>query len=424
MLDPTSEASVSDPLTPMTARATVFLTAVRTPFASIPLGIFAGLVTAPMWLSSLRRYRGALLLTLAIIVATVWGIVLTEIQAPFNGGTSSQTLLSFSFLPIYILTGTGALLWAREHLSETTVGIMSGLGILVTNIMNRAVLSPENPWKFGIALPVTIIALSVVAGSERWQPTVATLAILGSANALLDSRSAVAICALSMLLFVAQRQWSKHSGGSVRARAFSLLLLAVTASAVLYQVISYLLMAGYLGEEAQQRSIAQVDLSGNMIVGGRPEMAATWALMKHRPAGFGTGGYASTEDVMVAKTGMWGINYQPDNGYVENYMFGGGRITLHSVIGDMWAYFGIVGIALAFIITTLLVHALFVRLATGNTSGLRIFLTCTALWNIPFGPLWGTTPILAVTLGLLLLPRDGLVSARAIISKRRRYWTS
>lgn len=141
-------------------------------------------------------------------------------------------------------------------------------------------------------------------------------------------------------------------------------------------------------------------------------MAATWALMQHRPAGFGSGALASAEDVLVAKSGMWQINYQPNNGYVENYMFGDG-IKLHSVVGDMWAYYGLAGLVLAALITVLLAHALLARLATATAPALTIFLVCTALWNIPFGPLWGTTPILALALGLTLLPRPQVSSPQA-----------
>ena len=290
--------------------------------------------------------------------------------------------------------------------------------MLLTNVLNQSAFSPINPWKFGLSIPVSVIILAWAAGTRRWQTTFVALLVLGTANVLLDSRAAFATCVLSALLFVAQRWWKSEDEASIRRRAMSFFFVAVTAAAALYQIASHLLMAGYLGEEAQQRTIAQQELSGSMIVGGRPEMAATWALMQHRPAGFGAGAIASTEDVMVAKAGMWGINYQPDNGYVERYMFGGG-IELHSVIGDMWAYYGLVGLVCSIFMAILIVHALFVRLATGTASGLMIFLACTSLWNILFGPLWGSSRILAVTLGLILLSRGSASSARDIITRRR-----
>lgn len=410
-------SSVSDPVTRKISGAAVLLTAIRTSVASVPIGVMAGLAAVPMWLPSLRRYRGAVPLGITLLLAVAWGIALTAQQESVDGGTSSGALFANSLLLVFILTGTGALLWAREHLSVRAVGVSVGLGLLVTNTLNGSITASDNPWKFGIALPLSVILLAIAAGFRHWHWTFAILLLLVGLNAGLDSRSAFATCALAALLYVSQRQWSKRSGGSVRARAISLLLAALAAAAVLYQVTSHLLVAGYLGEEARQRSVMQEELAGSMIVGGRPEMAATWALMQHRPAGFGSGATLSAQDLLVAKSGMSGINYDPNNGYVENYMFGDG-IKLHSVIGDMWVYYGFAGVALAVLITVLLVHALFIRLATGTASGLVIFLVCTSLWNIPFGPLWSSTPILAGTIGLALIHKGELHSARELIAER------
>ncbi|MFT3945113.1 MAG: hypothetical protein QM705_15000 [Ancrocorticia sp.] len=412
------EAPPSDVVTQRVAQASVFLTALRyTVAVPIPFGVLVGVACAPMWLASLRRYRGAVLLAVMIVSSVIWGVILTYQQAPFNGGTDSRVMMTFSLLIIFTLVGFGTILWAREHLSERAIGIAVGLGMLATNILNKSAISSVNPWKFGISLPLSVIILAYVAGSRRWQTTVIALLALGAVNVLFDSRSAFATCVLAALLMLAQRWWGRADASTVRSRAISLFLVAVTSAAVLYQVTSHLLMSGFLGEEAQQRSIAQQELAGSMIVGGRPEMAATWALMQHRPAGFGSGANASTLDVMVAKAGMWKINYQPDNGYVERYMFGRG-IELHSAIGDMWAYYGLVGLACGILIVILIAHALFVRLATGTASGLIIFLSCTTLWNLLFGPLWETSRMLAVILGLILLRRDITTSARAIITKR------
>ncbi len=413
------QGPVNDPLTRRIAQASVFLAAIRYTVAiPVPLGAIVGLAAAPMWLASLRRYRGAVVLTVLIVFSAIWGVILTYQQAPFNGATDTRVMTTYSFLIIFTLVGFGTILWAREYLSERAIGITAGMGMLLTNVLNQSVFSSVNPWKFGISLPVSVILLAIVAGSRRWQTTFVALLVLGAANVLFDSRSAFATCVLAALLILAQRWWSRENISSVRARAMSFFLVACTGAAALYQVTSHLLMSGYLGEEAQQRTIAQQELSGSIIVGGRPEMAATWALMKHRPAGFGSGASVSTEDVMVAKAGMWGINYQPDNGYVERYMFGRG-IELHSVVGDMWAYYGLVGLVCALFIILLIVHALFVRLATGSASGLVIFLACTALWNMLFGPLWDTSRILAVLLGLILLSRNSTTSARSIVTKRR-----
>ena len=39
---------------------------------------------------------------------------------------------------------------------------------------------------------------------------------------------------------------------------------------------------------------------------------------------------------------MSALNYDPNNGYVEQYLFGQGY-EVHSVLGDLWIHFGVAG---------------------------------------------------------------------------------
>ena len=238
-----------------------FLSAIRISIISVPIGTLAGIVAAPMWLPSLRRFRGATVLAITILVAVAWGIILTVQQAPFNGGTSTSVLIAFSFLSIFILTGYGTLLWAREHLNERAIALAAGAGLLLTNILNGSAFSATDPWKFGLGLPISVLVLALALGTSRWQVTLGALIALAGTNALLDSRSAFATCVLAAFLFVAQRYWSRGTRASLKSRIMSLLLVVLTAAIALYQITSHLLMAGYLGEEAQQRSRMQQELS-------------------------------------------------------------------------------------------------------------------------------------------------------------------
>ena len=64
-------------------------------------------------------------------------------------------------------------------------------------------------------------------------------------------------------------------------------------------------------------------------------MAATVALMRDHFTGYGLGVQPGYHDVLIAKAGFRSITYDPDNRYVDRYMFGT-TFELHSVIGDMW----------------------------------------------------------------------------------------
>lgn len=71
--------------------------------------------------------------------------------------------------------------------------------------------------------------------------------------------------------------------------------------------------------------------------------------MREQPFGFDYGVSVGHSELQAAKSGMAALNYNPDNGYVERYMFGNNVIELHSVLGDLWAASGLVGIALVLV---------------------------------------------------------------------------
>ena len=59
--------------------------------------------------------------------------------------------------------------------------------------------------------------------------------------------------------------------------AASLRTVALVLAVLAYRLGTRVLVSGYLGAEARQRSIAQIDSAGSLILGGRPEIAATVA---------------------------------------------------------------------------------------------------------------------------------------------------
>jgi hypothetical protein len=134
--------------------------------------------------------------------------------------------------------------------------------------------------------------------------------------------------------------------------------------------------------------------------------------------GYGVGVQANLDDILVAKSGMAALNYDPDNGYVENYMFGS-EIKLHAVIADLWSNFGIPGVALGAWILGLSVWSIASAAARRVASGLAIYLTCVMLWNFAFGPIYSSMPIIVLALGMLLLPRPGVDAGEATLDDTR-----
>ena len=183
-------------------------------------------------------------------------------------------------------------------------------------------------------------------------------------------------------------------------------LLGAALAAAIYNLATALLVDGYFGETARQRTLTQIQSAGSLILGGRPEVAATRALMMHNPLGFGFGVGPNVFDLGVAKAGMRRINYNPDNNYVEQYMLGG-HVELHSTVGDLWARAGLLGLVLAVVIAVLVARNMADSMHRREASGLLAFLTCYTAWNLVFSPQSSAIPTLCLTLGLgmIALPR-------------------
>ncbi len=95
------------------------------------------------------------------------------------------------------------------------------------------------------------------------------------------------------------------------------------------------------------------------------------------------------------------LNYDPNNGYVERFMFGSG-FELHSVIGDLWAWCGLPGLALGVLLVVTLVLHLVRGINSRTLSGLLTFLILKSLWNLFFAPFASSLSVLVLALGLML----------------------
>lgn len=383
---------------------------------SLTLGTVAGLALAPVWLPVLRQYRGARLLGVLVALCVALGLWLTELAAT-SRGTSTNLLEINTALLVGVVVCTGVILWARTLMRDASVAVLYGVGLVLG--INPGGRFAENPWRFGFSVPVTILVLAVCWLVRRlWLQVVAALA-LATTSGLNDGRSMFA-----MLLLVAVLTAWQISARSLRAPA-SRARIIVLASALAYGVYSLgqgLILDGYLGESTQQRTAAQIEVSGSMLLGARPELGATLALMQLRPYGYGSGSLATFEDLVTAKRGMAALGYDPDNGYVERYMFGAG-VELHSVIGDLWVAFGFAGLALAAFIGWRVVHRVSGDLAQRAAAALLLFLAIRTTWDLFFSPLFSSVTLLPLTLGLMLLRRtdaepDGSPPAPAEAARR------
>lgn len=361
-------------------------------------GVVFGLLLIPVWLIALRQFRGARMLLGVCTLTLVSGFALAWFSG-FDHVVSRGIALNSGNLILGVMVGLGVVLWSRTVLPTNLVGLSYGMGMLA-----RAVFLPggtgENSWKMGYAVPVAVVTLALVDGPRKRGRQLFVLFGLALASVAFDSRSYFGTFLIAALLIL----WQWRSGRGPGSWPRTVLFFGAMGAAV-YYLGTTLLVDGYLGQEAQQRSIQQLDAAGSLILGGRPELAASTALIRDRIWGFGLGVEPSLHDVTVAKTGMANLNYDPNNGYVDNFMFGG-HFELHSTFGDLWAIAGVIGLIFVIIVGVIVIKAIAIVAAQRTGGGLLLFLSSWTLWNLFFSPFYSAAPTLVLALGLALANRD------------------
>jgi O-antigen ligase len=257
-------------------------------------------------------------------------------------------------------------------------------------------------------VPVIIIVLGLTSTSGRRWLDLLALGALAAVCLVSDSRSMTSFLLLSGVIVLWQ---SFMPPGRRRPRPAQTLLLLGLLSVAAFSLLQALILDGALGDAAQQRTQAQIDTSGSLIAGGRPELGAATALISHRPQGFGSGVLPTSQDVWIAKSGMSGLNYDPNNGYVEGYMFGG-QYEVHSVLGDMWLRFGPLGAAFALMLVVCAVYAVARSVSIKAASGLAVLLTLLGAWDTFFSPLLTSSRTLALLFALTAIPVADLARRR------------
>jgi hypothetical protein len=398
------------PLLRLAAIVAIVSLAFREPLLQgVELGHVIALVLAPLWIPPLLRHRGAPVLVGLVLASVVAGLWLTGFSAA-DHDVSSTEAVSASALILGVLAGVGVVVWARTLMPDATVAVWFGVGMVV-GINPDSTLFSTNPWKFGLSVPVAVLLLALAwRFGSRWAAAVVLLVLVVMAG-VNDSRSELAILLLVLLVVL----WDLRPRTTGRRGSVGWTLLGLGGLAlVVYQAGQALILEGYLGEATRERTEAQLDGAGSVIAGGRPELGAAVALFRHHPWGFGSGTLPNLTDVQVAKTGMASLNYDPDNGYVENYLFGT-SFELHSVFGDLWTRFGVVGILLTIALLVILLAGVGSSIANRSTAAVVVYVVVKSLWNLPFSPVFSAVPLLMLAIGMCLVPAD-----RTVPGSRRR----
>ena len=150
---------------------------------------------------------------------------------------------------------------------------------------------------------------------------------------------------------------------------------------------------GYLGKENQQLSVQQIENSGSLLVGGRPEWAGTIRLMQEHPMGFGLG------TLPHRRTSRGQSGYESDWDRHRERLCRQLHVWWpHSadtpIVADLWAAFGVVGFSLG------IPHDGRVDLQphrpTPAPEQQAVWCACLqflGIWDLAFGPIYRTFPM-------------------------------
>ncbi|WP_406023638.1 hypothetical protein OH802_28075 [Nocardioides sp. NBC_00850] len=369
----------------------------------LTVGGLIGAALAPVWIREASRYRGAALGGVLLLACLFSALALATWRSATHPPTEAGVL--FELLPVVSAAMcVGALLWAQQVLSPGVVVCLYAVGSFLTVTLRPQFA--EEPWRFGFSIPATMLLLGACQLIKRRprKQLLAELVVIGALSvvgALSGARSMSAFLLMTAVLLV----WQHRPRTAKRTTSALLSLVLVGALGLgIYKSLEEAALDGYLGASAQERTVEQTRAAGSLILGGRPEIGATVALMLHEPLGYGAGVMATPTDMQAAKQGMSVLGYDPDNGYVEHYMFGT-RIEVHSLIGDLWIWFGLAGLVLSGWLLWLATIYLGRSMANRTGTALGIFLALQLGWNLFFGPIISSLPPLALALGVFLLQR-------------------
>lgn len=383
----------------LAALVLVILAARITLLQGVTAGILISILLLPVWVVALWRHRGGSALVIFGGLAIVSGIVLTDFFAG-DHPTNDSILQQNTFSLISVIGGIGVVVWVRSLLGNAATALWYGVGLMVGVVFHG--LDFDNVWKFDLSVPVTVIVLALCMMARRpWLEMIALL-LLAVVSALNDSRSAGSMLLVAAALVVWQALGSRLAQSSTTVR--TLAVFGFTA-VIGYSALQAFILEGWFGKAAAVRSEAQIAQSGSLLLGGRPELGASTELIAANPFGLGSGTLANGIDLVIAKTGMARLNYDPNNGYVEKYMFGNG-FEVHSMLGDLWIRFGLFGAAMLVVALVIIALGTAGQVAKRAASGLMIFLAIQVFWDSLFAPLFSTSiSTLVLGVGLAMVPR-------------------
>jgi hypothetical protein len=247
-------------------------------------------------------------------------------------GWSKIALILVSFTVSWVVV-------CRSRQRFILYGVGVALGSLLTFYFQPNDQMLDSPWKFGLAGPITILAIIAMAlGSKhRYLGIVLPTAILVIVHAYGNTRSLAMICLLTAiysLFYLSAHKTGSQLDGKRLVLVAGLVTLGIWGFTQLY---SHYALEGVFGEYARQKLEAQTG-SGGLLLGGRGEVLASGQAILDSPLlGHGSWPRDSTYSAILAESRReLGYKYF-QTGRVDDL------IPMHSHVFGAWVEGGVAG---------------------------------------------------------------------------------
>jgi hypothetical protein len=234
-----------------------------------------------------------------ILFCILWlyGQVLTDVirDTPFGDFSRGWAKIVFTIINFTVLFQL--INYDRRSIVIFIAGLVVG-GFLEFSISPN-IYAQNNPWKFGIGVPIALtIVIAVSAVSENRPLIRSGILILASIlNMNLGFRSMAGFLFLTAIYILLQWRWNKYKGNDLKLLKNKILLLCFifgAASFLLMQGYGYAAKNGYLGQGAMRKYQLQSYGKFGLLIGGRSEILISAQAIFDSPV-IGHGSWAKDE---------------------------------------------------------------------------------------------------------------------------------
>jgi hypothetical protein len=367
------------------------------------------LLAALPFLIAERRFSRAMRWQIAVVVAGLLWFWSQAIADLYRSTPPLDLLRGWSNIAFTVIDLVAILMLIsgeRRRVIIFATGIVVGEALAYR--FNPDPYASGDPWKFGIAMPITlaIVLLSCHSALFRMRlfPAVSLFGA-GVLNFAFGFRSLGGVCVLAGV-YVAAQAFSRGSGPlkTTPLRLAASCAVGISLVALLITAYGHAAREGFLGAPAAQKYSQESGGKFGVLLGGRPEFFVSSKAIADSPL-VGHGSWAKdpkyTNELLSV---LYRNGYQPTGGLLYAIQHSDFLIPSHSFLFQSWVEAGLPGAVFWFLVLALTVTTLIGSFKERPPlSPLFAFLSLLLVWNIFFSPYGAGQRIVAMfTVAVLL----------------------